>query len=320
MIFRNIKVSITNATVVFIVLSLFSCKDDCPAVPEPVTVVQKDTALVDKEVPKGPVTAFYGGGIMYKEQNRAAVIEELKSSGLNTIIVWTIHIEENGDLGFNGEFDLVKDGVYVGDDTHPSFRSDIQNLKIAPTSINRVEFGLAAAGSGTFNNVRAFMGTEGFGEGTTLYKNFKALQEAIPEIDAFNNDDEVTYHAESAIAFTKMLAKMGYKNAIVPYRENAFWKQLVEEVNAEYPGNIDRNYLQCYAGGGRNNPCSSEWDFGIDMIPGLWGGPSGISPSAVIDQMDAWRESCDIEGGFLWDYEKFALDGDTRLYVRALQP
>ena len=59
MIFRNIKVSITNATVVFIALSLFSCKDDCPAVPEPVTVVQKDTALVDKEVPKGPVTALW---------------------------------------------------------------------------------------------------------------------------------------------------------------------------------------------------------------------------------------------------------------------
>jgi len=87
MILRNVPKGIAYATVVFIAFSLFSCKDDCPAVPEPTTIIQKDTVLVDKEQPVGPVTAFYGGGIMYKEADRAAVIEELKASGLNTIIV-----------------------------------------------------------------------------------------------------------------------------------------------------------------------------------------------------------------------------------------
>ena len=38
-------------------------------------------------------------------------INELKNSGFNTVIVWTIHIESNGDLGFNGEFPLVQNGT-----------------------------------------------------------------------------------------------------------------------------------------------------------------------------------------------------------------
>lgn len=296
------------------VLMVFTmgCKDDPETDPIPDPIVEEPA----------PITAFYGGGIMYKEQDRAEVIQELKSSGLNTIIVWTIHILENGDLNFNAEFPLVQNGVYVGDNHHPNFSSDMAALKASPTSITRIEFGLASAGSQSFNFVKDYYLDEGFGEGTTLYKNFKALQDAIPEIDAFNNDDEVTYHATSAIAFTKMLAKMGFKNAIVPYTQKAFWKQLVEEVNEEYPGNIDRNYLQCYAGGGGNDPCSSTWDFGIDMIPGLWGGPQGITPAQVSTQMATWRNSCEdhIKGGFLWDYEKFALDPIVTDYVEALEP
>jgi hypothetical protein len=265
------------------------------------------------------ITAFYGGGIMYKEQNRAAVVDELRKSGLNTIIVWTIHINEKGDLNFNAEFPLVVDGKYVGDKTHPNFASDIAMLKTIPTGIERIEFGLAAAGSGTFDHIKTFHVTEGFGTGTTIYENFKALQEAIPEIDAFNNDDEVTFHVESAVDFTKMLAKMGYKNAIVPYNHKDFWKSLVEEVNAEYPGNIDRNYLQCYAGGKWNNPCSPSWDFGIAMIPGLWGGPNGLPANEVAEKMTDWYKECAIAGGFLWDYENFALSPSVKKHLFALK-
>jgi len=202
-------------------------------------------------------SAIYAGGAVYRGRDYA--IDELRNSGYTTLIIWTIHIENNGDLGFNGEFPLVKNGVYVGNDTYPNFPADIVRLKTAPTSINRVEFGLASAGSGTFNSVRNFYNSEGFGPGTTLYKNFAALKAAVPGIDAFNNDDEVTYHAPSAVAFTKMIASLGFKNAIVPYNNSNFWRTLVSEVNASYPGNVDRNYLQCYAGGSSNNPCSSVW-------------------------------------------------------------
>ena len=265
------------------------------------------------------ITAFYGGGIMYKENDREAVIDELRKSGLSTIIVWTIHIMENGDLNFNAEFPIVKNGAYVGDEIHPNFANDMALLKTSPTSINRIEFGLASAGSATFNHVKSFYESEGVGPGSTLYENFMALKEAIPEIDAFNNDDEVTYHVESAVAFTKMLAGMGFKNAIVPYKNKEFWKSLVDEVNAAYPGNIDRNYLQCYAGGRFNDPCSATWDFGIKMIPGLWGGPNGISAEKIAERMTVWYGKCQIEGGFIWDYEKYALTPEVSKYIKAIQ-
>ena len=112
------------------------------------------------------VTAIYAGGPIYRD--RSYSINELKNSGFNTVIVWTIHIESNGDLGFNGEFPLVQNGTYVGNNQHPNFPADIQSLKQSPTSITRVEFGLSAAGSGTFDAVRDFYNSEGFGPGTTL--------------------------------------------------------------------------------------------------------------------------------------------------------
>lgn len=264
----------------------------------------------------GQESAIYAGGPIYNNRNTS--IDELRDSGFTTVIVWTIHIEANGDLGFNGEFPLVQNGVYVGDQTHPNFPSDIALLKTAPTSINRVEFGLSSAGSGTYNAVQNFYNSEGFGPGTTLYNNFAALNAAIPAIDAFNNDDESTYHAPSAVAFTKMLAELGFKNAIVPYQNSNFWRTLVTDVNAAYPGNIDRNYLQCYAGGSGNDPCSSTWDFGIPVFPGLWGGSGQSSVVSVESRMNSWQSSCGITGGFMWIYDDFDNSPSVAAYAGAI--
>ncbi len=261
-------------------------------------------------------SAIYAGGPVYRE--RSYSISELKNSGFTTVIVWTIHIESNGDLGFNGEFPLVQNGVYVGNNYYPDFPSDIANLKSGSTTVNRVEFGLSGAGSGTFDAVRNFYNSEGFGPGTTLYQNFQALKNAIPAIDAINNDDESTYHVASAVAFTKMLAGLGFKNAIVPYTNSGFWSSLVSQVNTAYPGNIDRNYIQCYAGGSFNNPCSSTWDFGIPVIPGMWGGSGQSTPTQVENQMNAWQNDCGITGGFMWLYDEFDNSPQVSQYASAI--
>lgn len=261
-------------------------------------------------------SAIYAGGPVYYHRDYA--IDELRNSGFTTVIVWTIHIQANGDLTFNGEFPLVENGVYVGDQLYPNFPDDIAMLKTAPTSITRVEFGLSAAGSGTFAAVQDFYNSEGFGPGTTLYENFSALKNAIPDIDAFNNDDESTYHVASAVAFTKMLAELGFKNAIVPYTNSGFWSALVSQVNADYPGNIDRNYLQCYAGGSGNNPCSPSWDFGIPVYPGMWGGPGHSSTASVENQMNSWQNNCGITGGFMWIYDDFDNSPNVAAYAAAI--
>ena len=53
-------------------------------------------------------SAIYAGGPVYRGRDFA--IGELRNSGFSTLIVWTIHIEADGDLGFNGEFPLVRNG------------------------------------------------------------------------------------------------------------------------------------------------------------------------------------------------------------------
>lgn len=87
-------------------------------------------------------SGVYGGGPFYN--NAPASINELKSSGFKNVIVWTIHIESDGSLGFNGEFPIVSNGSYIGGSQYPNFTSDVASLKEEPTSITRVELGLSS--------------------------------------------------------------------------------------------------------------------------------------------------------------------------------
>ena len=267
------------------------------------------------------VSAIFTGGPTYNKRNIS--IKEIKSSGFNTVIVWTIHILQDGSLNFNAEFPLVKDGIYIGNQFYPEFPSDIQNLKQQPTTINRVEFGLSAWGSGTHTFIRKFYQKEGFSPGTTLYENFAALRNAIPSIDAFNNDDEKEYHPPSSIAFSIMLAELGYKNTICPYTASSHWKELVEKVNDLCPKNIDRTYLQCYAGGSGNHPAS--WThLGIPVYPGLWGSVNASrsnkyhTPSEFKAKLVNWRRHYPLQGAFLWMYDEVQQTDLVQAYADAI--
>lgn len=203
-------------------------------------------------------SGVYGGGPLYR--NRSTSIADLKSSGFSHVVVWTIHIESNGDLGFNGEFPLVQNGEYVGDAQYPNFRADIASLKDEPTSIRRVEFGLSAAGSGTYDAVRDLLSCSaprcGTGSGSILRRNFQVLRDMFPSVDAVNNDDEGTYHVPSAARFHIMLADIGFNTAIVPYTRQSFWRSFVNEVNGARPGAVDALYLPFRLG---------------NTIPDVWG-------------------------------------------------
>ncbi|SHG22935.1 hypothetical protein SAMN04487965_3565 [Microbulbifer donghaiensis] len=249
------------------------------------------------------ISGVYAGGPVYQKRDYA--IDELKSSGFTHVIVWTIHIEADGSLGFNAEFPLVKDGTYIGDQSYPHFRKDIASLKTGDTSIVRVEFGLSGWGSGTYDNVRDLLACEekhcGTGKESILYRNFRALREAFPAVDALNNDDEGTYDVGSAVPFHVMLSDVGFKTAIVPYKNKDFWQSFVEGVNSARGGAVDLSYLQVYDGGSANNPCN--WDLGLPLVAGLWS--REVSPAQLQSRLQNWTESCAIEGGFMWLYDEF---------------
>ena len=259
------------------------------------------------------VSGVYGGGPIYK--NAGVTIPELKASGFTTVVVWTCHIENNGDFGFNGEFPLVQNGTYVGANTHADFVANMASLKTAPTSVNRIEIGLSAAGSGTFANIKSLIAAQGTGTTSTLYKNFKALKLAVPSIDAINFDDESTYDVASSVQFAVMLADIGFKVTLCPYTSSSYWTSVASQTNTQRPGTVDAIFLQCYDGGSGNSPCS--WNFGgIPIYPGLW--DTYDTPSSVQTKMTNWKNSCSITGGFMWLYDDFVNNGKAAQYANAI--
>ena len=58
-------------------------------------------------------------------------------------------------------------------------------------------------------------------------------------VDAINNDDEGTYDIESTVAFSRMLADMGFKTTASPYmRMNSHWKPVVDSIHKTHPGAV----------------------------------------------------------------------------------
>jgi hypothetical protein len=271
------------------------------------------TSAKQKKVAGATVSAVYGGGPIYI--NPSVTIPELKASGFTTIVVWTIHIENNGNLGFNGEFPLCQGGSYVGNNTHSDFPANMANLKTASTSVNRIEFGLSGYGSGTFANIKTLIAAEGTGPTSTLYKNFQALKQAVPAVDAINFDDESTYDVASSVQFAVMLADLGYKVTLCPYTSSSYWTSVASQTNTQRAGAVDAIFLQCYDGGAGNSPCN--WNFGgIPIYPGLW--DTNYTPSGVQTKMASWKTSCNITGGFMWLYDDFVNNGKCAQYASAI--
>ncbi|OQP51998.1 hypothetical protein A4H97_25615 [Niastella yeongjuensis] len=258
-------------------------------------------------------SGIYAGGPVYKNRNYS--ISELKGSGYTCVVVWTIHIDASGNLNFNAEFPLVQNGSYIGASTYPNFAGDIASLKTAPTTINRVEFCLAAWGSGTFTNIKNLIASQGTGSTSILYRNFQAIRNTFPTVDAIGFDDESTYDAGSATAFAVMLGGLGFKVSLVPYTQAAFWTSVASNTNSQRPGTVDRVDLQCYSGGAGNNPCN--WNFGsIPLYAGLWDAEK--TTSQVQSQLTTWKNSCNIKGGFMWLYDDFDNTTGTEAYAAAI--
>lgn len=244
------------------------------------------------------VTGVFGGGPFYN--NATNNINELKNAGFSEVIVWNIQVRSNGDLNFNGEFPVCSNGSYVGGSTHPDFASNMATLKTG--CVTRVTFSIGSSNIGDFQDIRDLVNSQGTGSTSILYKNFLALKQAIPALDAIDLDDENCYDTSTMVKFCVMLADLGYNVALDPYTNSAFWTGVASQVNSQRPGAIDSIHLQCYDGGGGNNPCS--WNFnGIPVYPGMW--TNGNSPASVQTQMTNWKNQCGIKGGWMWLYDSF---------------
>ncbi len=238
---------------------------------------------------------LYGGGPLYSYA--ATHRDMIRASGFTTIVLWTIHVHEDGDLVLNDK-KLVDDGVYVGRAEWPG---EVAAFKTGNTSVKRIEIAIGSWGVPDFERIESFIDAEGTGPGSTLYQNFLALRNAVPAIDAVSYDDESNYDVDSTVTLSHMLNDLGYKISLCPYTYSSFWSSVYSTVDNQRPGIIDRVDLQCYAGGGGNNPGTwNNYFGGLKVSPGMWCYPTGNPPSQVQSQMTSWNNSYTIAGGFMW--------------------
>ena len=135
----------------------------------------------------------------------------LKASGFTTVMLWTIHVNENGDLVYNDDL-VVADGAYVG---KPSWPSQLASLKEGSTGVKRVEISVGSASVNDFHHIQLLISAQGTGKESILYRNFSALLKATGQ-NAVSFDDEDLYNADTSIAFGEMLSGMGVTITLCP--------------------------------------------------------------------------------------------------------
>jgi len=277
---------------------------------------QTATEQISAPAVKG-FTGIFGGGPFYKTANFNIPknIAEIEHSGFSEAIVWSVEVNSEGDLNFNGEFPLTSKGVYVGGKTYPKFAEDMATLKQAGI-VKRVTFSIGSSNYGDWEHISALVEAQGVGPKSILYKDFKALKKAIPALDALDFDDENSYDLGTTVKFGVMVGKLGYHVLPDPYVKPIYWQDVVSRINQKLPGTVDGVHLQTYAGGSGNSPCSG-WDFGsVPIFPGVW--DQNYTPSQVETVMQGWHDECGIIGGFMWIYDDFVGNGLAKKYAAAI--
>jgi hypothetical protein len=209
-----------------------------------------------------------------------------KASGFTTLITFAMHVNSDGTLVLGGV--VCTNGVYVGP---TNWGSLVATLKTAPTTVTRYEVSVGGYGDTSFANIENLVNSQGTGSGSILYKNFQALRNAVPGINAINDDDEQTYNLSSSTSFANMLGGLGYKFTLVPYTAQSFWVNLKNSIT-----NCDYIYLQCYEGGAGNDPgqWNSAFGNGVVVIPGQ------ESNTATTANWRNWHLETGVQGGFYY--------------------
>lgn len=257
-----------------------------------------------------PIVAAYCQGFFGSDG--AAYVQSVKRSGFNTVVLALGHVHYQdstpdpyyADIYYNNT-EIVSNGGYVGP---ANWIGLIEQLKQGPDAVERVLFSIGGWDVGDFANIQRLIADFGTGPDSPLYRNFLALKQLFPVIDAIDLDNEEGLDHDSMVAFCRMLGAIGFQVTFCPYDEQSGWIQCLAELNRTDPGLVVGFNLQCYSGGGSNDP--GQWidalraalgeDFPASfVIPGL---STDDGPAQVHDQFADWAAD-GIGGGFLWTFE-----------------
>lgn len=253
------------------------------------------------------VSGVYVGGHIRRE--RPGTITKLRNSGFTYAILFNVHVTADGTLTTDGDT-ICYNGKYVFQNKHPYYQQDVANLKTAPTSITRVEICIGGWGNDAYTNIKNLINSKGTGSTTMLYRNFKALKQAVPEIDAVNNDIEQDYDVETGAKFHIMMYNLGYKTTLAPYTYKSYWTSLNDKIRASKPKAVDRVMIQCYDGGAGNVNSVGTWNFNgvTERHAGLMYYSNDWSVDKNMAQFQKWKDDGVATGGFVWVYNDESWD------------
>ncbi|MBB3119939.1 hypothetical protein [Pseudoduganella violacea] len=277
--------------------------------------------------------AIYAEGCMYPSATYpvSETIGVVQQSGFTTVILSLFHIGRDydvsplqrlGDLYFNTTL-VFSQGEYVGDAAWPSLIASLPSGSVA-----KVCASIGGGGVMDFQTLKKIYEANGNSfEQTNLAANLAALRRYLPAISIIDLDCEETYDSPSFIAFCQLLASIGFGITFCPYIKATFWTGALAALNASNPGALKWFNLQCYDGGGENQPgpwaaaikqaCPSFPTDGF-LITGDW---TEDSPQQVGQLMARCRQDPSVGGGFLWTLDSLINgqnDGLVKQYADAI--
>lgn len=253
---------------------------------------------------------LYGDGV-FSDGNAHKEYEAIVNSGFTSIILWTIHPHEQGDLYYNND-PIVKEGVFQVE-KFGQVSKIIQDLKAAG-KVKQVLCCIGSWGVADFANIKKMMDD---GQEQALFNNFQVLIDNL-KIDGFDFDLEESpyeFYKDVVVNLTLAFGRMGKFSTYCPYMDSDFWINCLEDV---YKRNNSQQLvrwwnLQCYAGGGGNDPKAwvelirkKQQSLGISdpdafIIPGY--GSSEKSPADIQREFSNIKKHWPgIDGGFIWNY------------------
>jgi hypothetical protein len=256
--------------------------------------------------------------------NIAQELDYMREDGFTTIVIGMFHIgnpcvkktTQLADIIFNGDEPLViRDGKYVAN--APDWPGQIARLKAQPgTTVTKVYASFGGSGDVVhdFATIKQIYDNNGQSfDGTLLKKNCEAFRATFPGIDGIDMDCEETYDRPSFVAFCKMLIGMGFDITFCPWEKKDFWTAARAEIEEAHPGAVKWWNLQCYDGGGGNNPqdwapesappgyiIAGDWVRAWNPSTGRW---FGHCPPDMEQQFAMFSKQPCLGGGFIWSLD-----------------
>ena len=263
--------------------------------------------------------AAYGEGILYPP-NLALNMTNIQNAGWTSLMVSLFQVSTTGDISINGN-PLISNGKYVANSDWPQ---QLLNLKGSGT----IKTLLATFGGwdSAFQNIQDIYNKNDTFKGTQLEANCKVFRDTFPAFDLIDMDVEYPNgkpkNAQAAfIAFCEMWIEVGFNITFCPYEDISFWTNSLVAIEKKYPGTVKWWNLQCYAGGGGNNPekwanaikkalptfnvdgyiLASDWSRFWNSSSNNWQGDCPNTMKSFLSQFKG--QSC-IGGGFIWTIDQ----------------